>query len=173
MGDVIIEHHLEGPRDFYLLAKALVTIEGVGRELDPEFNAAKHAEPFAKKLIMDRMSPRRLIKDFYHSATEASVLVRDFPAEAREILTLLKQGEANIKFEHRGLDPMLKTFDQITNRMVFAIVLASLVIGSALIVLSGVPPKWHEIPVIGIVGFLGAGIMGFGLLFSILRHGKM
>ena len=173
MGDVIIEHHLEGPRDFYLLAKALVTIEGVGRELDPEFNAAKHAEPFAKKLIMDRMSPRRLIKDFYHSATEASLLVRDFPAEAREILTLLKQGEANIKFEHRGLDPMLKTFDQITNRMVFAIVLASLVIGSALIVLSGVPPKWHEIPVIGIVGFLGAGIMGFGLLFSILRHGKM
>jgi len=173
MGDVIIEHHLEGPRDFYLLAKALVTIEGVGRELDPEFNAAKHAEPFAKKLIMDRMSPRRLIKDFYHSATEASLLVRDFPAEAREILTLLKQGEANIKFEHRGLDPMLKTFDQITNRMVFAIVLASLVIGSALIVLSGVPPKWHEIPVIGIVGFLGAGIICFGLLFSILRHGKM
>jgi len=43
-------------RDFYLLAKALVTIEGVGRQLDPEFNAIKHAEPFAKKLIMARMS---------------------------------------------------------------------------------------------------------------------
>ncbi len=170
---VVAEHQLKVPRDFYLLAKALVTIEGVGRELDPEFNAAKHAEPFAKKLIMDRMSPRRLIGDFYHSATEASLLVRDLPAEAREILTLIKQGEAKIKFEHKGLDPMLKTLDQITNRMVFAIVLASLVIGSALIVLSGVPPKWHEIPVIGIVGFLGAGIMGFWLLFSILRYGKM
>ena len=170
---VVAEHRLKVPRDFYLLAKALVTIEGVGRELNPDFNAVEHAEPFAKKSIVARMGPRRLIEDFYHSATEASLLMRDLPAEAREMLTLIKQGEAKIKFEHRGLDPMLKTFEQANNRMVFAIVLASLVIGSALIVLSGVPPKWHEIPVIGIIGFLGAGIMGFWLLFSILRHGKM
>jgi len=68
---------------------------------------------------------------------------------------------------------MLKTLDQASNRTVFAIVLASLVIGSALMVLSGVPPKWHEIPIIGIIGFLGAGIMAFWLLFSILRHGKL
>jgi ubiquinone biosynthesis protein len=47
------------------------------------------------------------------------------------------------------------------------------VIGSALIVHSGVPPKWHEIPVIGIIGFLGAGIIAFWLLFPILRHLKL
>lgn len=58
------EHRLEGPRDFYLLAKALVTIESVGRELDPEFNAVKHAESFAEKLIMERLSPRKLIEEF-------------------------------------------------------------------------------------------------------------
>ncbi len=167
------EHRLEGPRDFYLLAKALVTIESVGRELDPEFNAVKHAEPFAEKLIMGRMSPRKLIEDSYISAQEAHSLLRDLPSEARDILTLVKQGEAKIKFEHKGLEPMLKTIDQNNNRSVFAIVLASLVIGSALIVLSGVPPKWHEIPVIGIIGFLGAGLIGFWLLFSILRHGKI
>ena len=170
---VVEEHRLEGPRDFYLLAKALVTIESVGRELDPEFNAVKHAEPFAEKLIMERMSPRKLIEDFYLSALETHSLMRDLPSEARDILTLVKQGEAKIKFEHKGLDPMLKTLDQNNNRSVFAIVLASLVIGSALIVLSGVPPKWHEIPVIGIIGFLGAGLIGFWLLFSILRHGKI
>nr|QNO52281.1 protein kinase UbiB [Methanosarcinales archaeon ANME-1 ERB6] len=173
MGDVIIEHHLEGPRDFYLLAKALVTIEGVGRELDPEFNAAKHAEPFAEKLILSRMSPRKLIEDFYLAALETRLLLRDLPSEARDILARVRQGEIKIKFEHKGLEPMLKTLDQITNRTVFAIVLASLVIGSALMVLSGVPPKWHEIPIIGIIGFLGAGVMAFWLLFSILRHGKM
>ncbi len=170
---VVAEHRLKLPRDFYLLAKALVTIEGVGRELDPEFNAVEHAEPFAEKLIMERMSPRKLIEDFYLSALETRLLMRDLPAEARDIIALIKQGEVRIKFEHKGLDPMLKTLDQTNNRMVFAIVLASLVIGSALIVLSGVPPKCHEIPVIGIIGFLGAGIMAFWLLFSILRHGRM
>lgn len=68
---------------------------------------------------------------------------------------------------------MLKTHDQVSNRTAFAIVLAALVIGSSLIVLSGIPPRWHEIPIVGIVGFLAAGAMGFWLLVSMLRHGKM
>jgi len=63
--------------------------------------------------------------------------------------------------------------DRISNRLSFAIVLASLVIGSGLIVLSGIPPKWHEIPVIGLVGFLIAGFMGFWLLISIIKSGRM
>ena len=173
IASVVAECQLKVPRDFYLLAKALVTIEGVGKELDPEFNAVSHAEPFAEKIIWSRMSPRKLIEDFYLSALETRLLLRDLPSEARDILARVRQGEVKIKFEHKGLDPMLKTLDQTSNRTVFAIVLASLVIGSALMVLSGVPPKWHEIPIIGIIGFLGAGIMAFWLLFSILRHGKM
>jgi ubiquinone biosynthesis protein len=171
--NIVAGHHLKVPRDFYLLAKALVTIESVGRKLDPEFNAVKHAKPFAESAILKRMGPRRLVEDFSTSAIEASSLMRDLPAEARDILALIKEGEAKIRFKHEGLDPMLKTLDQAVNRAVFAIVLASLVIGSALIVHSGVPPRWHEISVIGIIGFLGAGMIGFWLLFSILRHQKM
>ena len=173
IGDMVIEYHLKLPRDFYLLAKALVTIEGVGRELDPDFNTVEHATPFAKKLIRERMNPKRLIEDFVNSALEARLLMRDLPFEVREILRLMKRGEAKIRFEHEGLDPMLKTLDQIANRMVFAVVLTSLVIGSALIVLSGIPPKWHEIPVIGIAGFLTAGMIGFWLLFLIIRRENM
>ena len=77
---VVAGHQLKVPPDFYLLAKALVTIEGVGRELDPEFNAVKHAEPFAERLILERMSPRKLIEDFYLSAMETRLLMRDLPS---------------------------------------------------------------------------------------------
>jgi len=68
---------------------------------------------------------------------------------------------------------LLSTFDRVSNRLAFAIVLASLVIGSSLIVLAGTPPKWHDIPVIGLAGFVIAGVMGFWLLISILRRGRM
>ncbi|MCK5723198.1 MAG: AarF/ABC1/UbiB kinase family protein, partial [Gammaproteobacteria bacterium] len=68
---------------------------------------------------------------------------------------------------------MLSTHDRISNRLAFAIVLAALIIGSSLIVLSDIPPKWHEIPVIGLAGFMFAGVMGFWLLVSILRRGRM
>jgi ubiquinone biosynthesis protein len=53
-------------------------------------------------------------------------------------------------------------------RLVFALVLAALIIGSSLVVLSGIPPKWYGIPVIGVAGFLSAAFVGFWLLVSIL-----
>ncbi|AZR74240.1 2-polyprenylphenol 6-hydroxylase [Anoxybacter fermentans] len=168
---IILAYKLKIPPDIYLLSKALVTIEGVGRKLDPDFDMVKHVEPFAKKLLKERLSPRKLTKDIYLSATEFGLLFHDLPSEIREIIEQIKYGQ--VKIEHKGLEPMLKKHDQISNRIAFAIVLASLIIGSSLIVLSEIPPKWNGIPIIGIVGFLGAGIMGFWLLISILRHGKM
>jgi len=168
-----VAYKLKMPPNLYLLVKALVSIEGVGRVLDPDFNMVKHMEPFAKKLLKARLSPRRLAKDTYLATTEFSLLLRDLPSEIRDIIEQIKVGQFKIEFEHKGLEPSLRKSDQISNRIAFAIVLASLVIGSSLIVLSGIPPTWNGIPIIGIIGFLGAGIMGFWLLISILRHGRM
>jgi len=145
----------------------------VGRKLDPDFNMIKHTEPFAKKLLKERLSLRRFAKDVYSSASELGLLLRDFPAEIREIIKQIKLGKIKIEFEHKGLEPMLNKHDQISNRISFSIVLSSLVIGSSLIILSDIPPRWYGISIIGIIGFLGAGIMGFWLLISILRHGKI
>jgi len=173
MVKLVVAYKVKLPPDMYLLLKALTTIEGVGSNLDPTFNMVKHTEPFARKLLKERLSARRFAKDVYLSAAEFSLLARDLPSEMREIIEQVKSGQARIEFEHRGLEPALKKGDQISNRIAFAIVLASLVIGSSLIVLAKTPPTWHGIPVIGILGFVGAGVMGFWLLISMLRHGRM
>ncbi len=170
---LLIRHHLKLPPVFYLLSKALVTVEGNGRRLSPNFNVIKQIEPFAKKLIMERLSPWKLTRDLYTTSVDWKTLLRDFPSDAKEIIDQVKQGRVRVQFEHKGLEPLLRKHDQISNRIVYGIVLSSLVVGSSLIVLSGIPPKWREIPIIGIVGFVTAAIMGFWLLISILRHGKM
>ena len=171
--NLILSYKLKMPSCIYLLLKALITIESVGRKLDPDFNMIKHTEPFAKKLLKERLSFRRFAKDVYSSASELGLLLRDFPAEIREIIKQIKLGKMKIEFEHKGLEPMLNKHDQISNRISFSIVLSSLVIGSSLIILSDIPPRWYGISIIGIIGFLGAGIMGFWLLISILKHGKI
>jgi len=122
---------------------------------------------------MERLHPKRIAGDIYDSGSDFLQLIREIPGEVREILRQARRGKIKIEFEHRGLESMLSTHDRISNRLAFAIVLAALIIGSSLIVLSGIPPKWHEIPVIGLAGFTVAGAMGFWLLITILRRGRM
>ncbi len=171
--ELFVTYKVKFPPDMYLLVKALITIEGVGRGIDPNFDMMSRVKPFARKLLRDRLSPRRLARDVYLSASEFALLARDLPYEIREIIEQIKLGEIKIEFKHMGLEPVLQKSDQVSNRIALAIVLAALTVGSALIVLSKTQPMWRGIPLIGIIGFIGAGVMGFWLLISILRHGKM
>ena len=166
-------HYLRISPDLFMMIKALSTVEGLGRALDPDFDIIKQASPFVRQIQIDRLHPRRIATGMAGTGIDFFNLLKEIPGEVREILRLTRQGKVKMEFEHRGLEPMLSTHDRISNRIAFAIVLASLVIGSALIVLSGIPPKWNEIPVIGLVGFIVAGLMGFWLLLSILRSGRI
>ncbi len=156
----------------YLMLKALGTAEGVGRMLDPEQEMLSLAKPFIKKIKQEQFSARRLLIEAADTGSQYLHLLRDLPAETRSVLAMLRQGKVRLELEHYGLRPMEKALYRVSNRIAFAIVLAALIIGSSLIVLSGIKPKWHDIPIIGIVGFLIAGCMGFGLLISILRQGR-
>ena len=171
--EILTKHRVHLKPDLFLMIKALSTIEGLGRLLDPNFEIMEHAEPFIRHVRLNRLSPKRIAEDMIDSGSELIDLLKEIPGELRTILKQAREGKIRIEFEHRGLDPMLFTHDRISNRIAFAIVLASLIIGSSLIVVSGIPPKWHEIPIIGLAGFIVAGIMGFWLLISILRRGKM
>ncbi len=171
--ELVVAHKVKLPPNMYLLVKALITIEGVGRGIDPTFDMMSRVKPFARKLLRDRLSARKLAKDVYLSASEFALLARDLPSEIREIIEQIKLGEIKIEFEHKGLEPVLNKGDQVSNRIALSILLAALIVGSALIVLSKTPPMWRGIPLVGVIGFSGAGIMGFWLLISILRHGRM
>ncbi len=171
--EMATRHRLGIPPDLFLMIKALSTVEGLGRTLDPDLDVIEQAAPFMKRIQLNRLHPGRIAKDMASSGTEFVYLLKDIPGEVRTILKLARQGKIKMEFEHHGLEPMIAANDRISNRLSFAVVLASLIIGSALIILSGVPPKWHEIPIIGLVGFLFAGCMGFWLLISIIRSGRM
>jgi ubiquinone biosynthesis protein len=171
--EIISRHRLTLKPNFYLLVKATSTIETVGGMLDPDFDIIQHAEPFIKKIQMERYNPQKIVGDIIESGTELLQLFKEIPSGLRDVLSLTRQGRIKIEFEHRGLESLYEHLEQITNRLAFAIVLAAQIIGSALIVLADLPPKWNGIPVIGLAGFLVAAIMGFLLLVSMLRHGKM
>lgn len=167
------KHGLCFKPDLFLMIKALSTAEILGKELDPDFDLTQHMKPLIRQVQLGRLNPKRISEDIVDSGAEFVRFFMNLPGELQDILNQAREGKLKIEFEHQGLNPMLVSHDKISNRIVFAIVLASLIIGSSLIVLSRVPPLWHEIPVIGLSGFVIAGIMGFWLLWTILHQGKM
>ena len=86
---------------------------------------------------------------------------------------MIRQQRLSFLIEHKGLENMLVTQDQTSNRMSFAIIIAALIIGSALIVISKIPPLVFGISLIGIIGYLVAAIMGLWLLVAIIRKGRL
>lgn len=171
--ELVSRHNLSLKPNLYLMLKALSTVEGVGLMLDSEIELITLARPFMKRIKFGRVSPGRLGRELGDTGLSYLSLLRDLPEEARSIISQLRRGKMKLEFEHRGLRSLERSLDRVSNRIAFAIVLAAQIIGSSLIVLSDIPPRWSGIPIIGLAGFVLAGVMGFGLLISIIRHGKM
>lgn len=166
---LISRHRLSFKPEFYLMMKALSTVEGVGLILDPKLELVRLAKPFMRRISLNRFAPNRLAEDASYVGLSYAHLLRDAPEELRLILHQLRRGQMRIEFEHRGIRQLAPDLDRIANRVAFAIVLASLIVGSSLIVLSGIPPRWHDIPILGLIGFTIASAMGLRLIFSMRR----
>ncbi|NIA19647.1 MAG: ubiquinone biosynthesis protein UbiB [Xanthomonadaceae bacterium] len=166
-------HHIRFLPDMMLLVKTLVTIEGVGRNLNPDFDMISHASPFVKELLAKRMSPKYLSKVAWRQLRELQDLIKMLPRETQEILKKLSKGKLKIEFEHVGLDPLGKNLDRITNRLSFSLIVSATIVASSLIMLTNTGYMFMGYPVLGIIGYLAAGGLGFWLAIAILRSGRM
>lgn len=170
---VAFRHRLRIVPDIFLMIKTLATLEGVARQLNPEFDMMVRAAPFVMKVRLEKYSPQRILSELTLRVSALLQLTDQFPKEILDVIRLIRQKRLRIKIEHHGLEPMLATHDQISNRISFSIIIAALLIGSALIVISKTPPFIFGISLIGIIGFLAAAVMGVWLLIAILRKGKL
>ncbi len=171
--ELCANHKLRIPPDFFLMIKAFTTIEGTAKKLDPEFNMIAHATPYIKAAKQQKFSPSRLAEEFLGIARESYRLLQIFPSDALEIMRLTKSGKLSFNMKIQGLDRLLNTQDQTSNRISFAIIIAALIIGSAMVINSTVPPIFFGVSVIGIAGFIAAAVMGIWLLVAIIRKGRL
>jgi len=170
---IAARYQLRIPSDTFMMMKALAIIEGVARMLDPDFEMVAKAAPFVEKVRLERFSPKRISEDAYQMGADFLIFLQQFPKDALEIFRLIRQRKLTVNLDHQGLANMLATHDQISNRVSFSIIIAGLIIGSALIVISEIPPLFYGISLIGIIGFLAAALMGIWLLVAILRKGSL
>ncbi len=171
--DLTSRHRLRIAPNLFLMMKALATVEGVARMLDPQFDMIAKARPFVRQVLAERYAPERIAGDTLRLLSRLRRFAEKVPGDLAEITGLIRQRKLPLPVEHQGLDTLRATLDQISNRISFSIVIAALIVGSALIVISETPPLFYGISLIGIIGFFAAALMGVWLLVAILRKGSL
>lgn len=147
------KYGLEIPPDFLLVGKALMTIEGVGKEIYPELDVFGEMKPYFMRLLWARYSPERMAQDLLRTMTRISGAATDFPVQTQEILDDLRRG----RLEVRTREPVLPLTVDVLGRRVYS----GMVVGS-LIVASGVLLACQSF-------WLGAGFLGAALVWGTLH----
>lgn len=171
--ELLSRHQLQLPPDIFLMVKALTEVEGIGLLLDPDFDMTEKVTPFIKTYHMERLHPRKLLGDFIDSSSRVTQLLKSIPEDIHDIMAQVKQGKLRIGFEHRELDNLIFEMDRSSNRIAFSLIIASLIIGSSLIITTNVGPYLFGFPMFGLIGYTIAGMLGFWLIISILRGGRL
>ena len=170
---LVRKHGIRAPTDLVLMAKALVTVEGIGYELDPDFDFIAVAKPYVRAMMMRKLDPGKQLKEAVNLLTEFIELFKAMPGDVDTILTKLKTGQLCIKFEHQGLEKPVVELDKSSNRISFSLIIAALIVASSLLVHSSKGPLLMGLPLFGILGYLIAAVLGLWLVVAILRSGKL
>lgn len=171
--DFFRQNKLVMPADLFSLGRSLILLQGDCEILDPQFNIANQLAPYLKNLVKKRFRPEQYVREMAVASEEMLQLAMEVPYEIRELMEKAREGKLKINMEHKGLSLFLGTQERIFNRITMAIILAAITLGSSILVLAKVPPMWNDIPLIGLIGFLAASVLGSWLLISILKSRRM
>ncbi|WP_282055382.1 ABC1 kinase family protein [Maribacter luteus] len=162
--NIILSHNL------YLLIRALIIIEGVGLKLDPEFNITENLKPYVSQLARKKYSLKRLVKKNMLRFKDYNTLIDNLPEDINAILKKIKEGKLVVIHEHKGLKEFQVASNKAINRLVFAVIIAALSIGSSILVLAQMPPLINGVPLLGAIGFVISALLGFYVVISIFRN---
>jgi ubiquinone biosynthesis protein len=166
------EHRLALPPDLALLFKAAISLEGLGRMLDPEFDMVSEARPFLERIGRKRHSPRALARLGVKSLREVAALAVNLPGDLRRLLKAMNRGAITVHVDVSNLERSFERMDRSVSRLTMGIVTAALIIGSSIVMTVQTETTWLGLPLFGLLGFLGAVVSGVWLLVSIARSGR-
>ena len=164
---------LRFPPELLMLVKTFATVEGVGRQLDPDFRLLEHARPMIERVLRERWAPGEVAKRAVEFGREATMALEALPRDIGEIIHKARSDRLQIQFVHRNLEHFVQEMDRSSNRLSFAVVIASLVVGSSLVFRTGGGPQFYGYPALGLAGFVAAGCLGLWLVVGILRSGRL
>ncbi len=167
------DNQLTMPPDLTLLFKALITLEGLGHQLDPEFHMVDQLTPFVSQVLEARYSPQALAKRAKHGVSEIAEIFFGLPRDVARLFRRARSGRLRIDLDLKRLDHFGQQLNSAANRLTMGVLTASLVVGSSIIMTVEGGPELFGLPFFGLLGFIVAFFNSVWIVLSIWRSGKV
>jgi ubiquinone biosynthesis protein len=173
--EIVRRHRIFLPAQVSLLIKTLVTLEGTGRMLHPDFSLLEIMQPFHRQMILRRLSPARQMRKMRRIYWEFENLLEVLPGRTLDILQQIQSGKFDVHLQHRGLEPSV-------NRLVLGMLASALFLGSSLLLSYEVRPVLfpddgflgiRNLSILGLAGSSTALLIGLRLLRAIGKSGHL
>ncbi|BDU50602.1 ABC1 kinase family protein [Haliovirga abyssi] len=169
MSNIVIKYKIYVPADFFLMGKTLMTIDGIGRALYPDFDMIEVAKPFVKKLLIRKLSPERVGKKMLKSIKNYDNFFEGFPINMGVLFEKLKKDKIGIEIKSKDVKEFNATIDKTINKLSTSIIIAAIIIGSSMLIQSRTGFSIHGYSILGISGFVIAGFFGMVLVIDTFK----
>jgi len=165
-------HNLHLPIDMVVMIKALVTAEGSARLVFPDLSIIEELRGSVHRLALERYRPGVIWRNLRNSFSSFYNLQRELPRQLLQIIEKIEDGELAFKFRLEKLEQLVNTLESASNRLTTGIITGAIIMGSSMIVTTGVGPFIFGLPALGVIGYLLSVVLGLWLVITILRTKK-
>jgi ubiquinone biosynthesis protein len=151
--ELAYRYHLRMPAYLTALMKALITVEGVGKKLDPDFNFTEVARPLAMKVYTERIKPANVYKYFQGKYYQDVRPLRKIPAHLNALLNTAEEGRLTINMKIEFTSKTNRKFTQLASRVSASLIITGVLIGSALIIQTNHSAEVEKYAYLGVIGF--------------------
>ena len=166
------QHQLALPADLALLFKSFLTLEGMGRELDGDFNMVNEALPLLKDAVRARYRPKALLQRGWRAVDDTLSMLGGLPQDLSRLLKAARRGRLEVHIDVSNLRRVGNQVESALNRLVVGLVVAALIVGSSIVMTVPGGPTLLGLPFFGLLGFVGAVLGSLWLLVSITRSNR-
>jgi ubiquinone biosynthesis protein len=157
--------------NYVMLAKAVISIDQTCVSLDPDFDVAVVAKPFIEELMRERWQPSHILRNLFWIFSDGFERITELPGNIQRVLKRIEEEDISINLHHQGIEDLSNSINRGASRLVLAVIIGSLIMGSSMIITTGVQPLLWGFPAIGILGYLISFIFGVWVIFDIVRGG--
>ena len=165
---VIYNYKLQVPGAVFLILRALVILEGIGKVLHPNFNTFEFVRPFGAKIIREQYSRENLLSEAEYTGTQLLALLQTLPSDVRQIVRKISKGELRLKFELVGYNTLVRKADQLVSRTILALLSVGGLMFSGLSLLGRYSPEMPYQRGVPEITWWSLGATGFILLILML-----